>query len=41
VRKEQEKAEYAQQVAERRRLAAKKKIQHAANVQAQRELRIV
>jgi hypothetical protein len=40
VRKEQEKAERALRTAERRRLAAEKKIQHAADVQARKELRI-
>ena len=40
MRKEREKAERALQTAERRRLAAEKKIQHASDVQAQKELRI-
>jgi hypothetical protein len=39
VRKEQEKAECALRTAERRRIAAEKKIQHAADVQARKELR--
>jgi hypothetical protein len=38
VRKEQEKAERALRIAKRRRLAAEKKIQHAVDVQAQKEL---
>jgi hypothetical protein len=41
VHKEQEKAERALRTAERRCLAAEKKIQHAVNVQARKELRIV
>jgi hypothetical protein len=39
VRKEQEKAERALRTAERRRLAAEKKLQHAVDVQARKELR--
>ena len=38
MRKEQEKAERALQTAKRRRLAAEKKIQHAVDVQAWKEL---
>ena len=38
VRKEQEKAERALRTAERCRIAAEKKIQHAADVQARKEL---
>jgi hypothetical protein len=39
VRKEQEKAESALRTAERRYIAAEKKLQHAVDVQARKELR--
>ena len=39
MRKEQEKAERAVRTAERRQVAAEKKIQHAVDVQARKELR--
>jgi len=38
VRKQQEKAERALQSAERRQVAAEKRIQRAANIQARKEL---